>query len=99
LAFKQIAVQHFNVRGCLLYKLSEFLTSLIKISAYFIADRKFNVLVEGKLFTPRKIVARVPQNSVLPPVFYSLYKNDAPAAPGTHLAVIMDDTCIYMTQT
>jgi hypothetical protein len=29
---------------------------------------------------------------------YSLYINDAPAAPGIHLALFMDDTCIYMTE-
>jgi hypothetical protein len=62
----------------LLYKLSEFSTSLIKSIAPFLNDRKFKVLVEGQFSTPRKIATRVPQVSVLVPVLYSLYTNDAP---------------------
>jgi hypothetical protein len=40
----------------------------------------------------------VPQGSVLASVLYSLYINDAPAAPRTHLALFADDTCIYATE-
>jgi hypothetical protein len=82
----------------LLYKLSEleFSTSLIKLTA-FLADRKFEVLEKGELSTPRKIAAGVPQGSILASVLYSLYIHDAPAAPGTHLALFADDTCIYET--
>jgi hypothetical protein len=29
----------------------------------------------------------------------SLYTDDAPAAPGTHLALFADDTCIYARDT
>jgi hypothetical protein len=43
-------------------------------------------------------VAGVPQGSVLAPVLYNLYINDAPVAPGTHLALLADDTCIYATE-
>jgi hypothetical protein len=84
----------------LLYKLSEleFLTHLIKLIASFLTDRKFKVLVEGKFSVPRKIAAGVPQGSVLFPVLYSLYINDAPMAPGTYLALFVDDTCIYVTE-
>jgi hypothetical protein len=47
-----------------LYKLSEMLTSLIKLTTSFLTDRKFKVLEEFKFSTPRKIAAGVPQGSV-----------------------------------
>jgi hypothetical protein len=72
----------------------QFSTSLVKLIASFLTNRKFKVSVEGKLSSPRKVAVGVPQGSVL----YSLYINDAPAAPGTHLVLFADDTCIYTTQ-
>jgi hypothetical protein len=67
----------------LLYKLSEmqFSISLIKVTASFLTIRQFKVSVEGEFSSPRKIMAGVPQGSVLAPVLYSLLLNDAPAAP------------------
>jgi hypothetical protein len=84
----------------LLYKLSEleFSTSLIKLIAYFLSERKFKVLVDGTFSTQREIAAGVPQGSAHAPILYSLYINDAPAAPGTHLALFADDTSTYATE-
>jgi hypothetical protein len=84
----------------LLYKLSElqFSISLIKPIASFLTNRKFKVSVEGELSSPRKVAAGVPQSSVLAPVLYGLYINDAPAAPGIHLALFADNTGIYATE-
>jgi hypothetical protein len=64
----------------LLYKLSklQFSTIIVKMIASFLTNRKFRVSTEGELSSPRKIVAGVPQGSVLAPVFYGLYINDAP---------------------
>jgi hypothetical protein len=64
----------------LLYKLSElqFLTSLVKLIASFLTNRKLKVSVEGELPSTTKVAAEVPQGSVLAPVLYSLYINDAP---------------------
>jgi hypothetical protein len=78
----------------LLYKLSElqFLISLIKLNASFLTNRKF------KVSSPRKVASGVPHGSVLAPVLYSLYINDAPAAPGIHLALFADGTCVYATE-
>jgi hypothetical protein len=63
-----------------------------------LTNRKFKVSVEGELSSPRKVAAGVPQGSVLAPLLYSLYINDAPAAPGIHLALYADDTCVYATE-
>jgi hypothetical protein len=58
----------------LIYKFlkSEFSTSLIKLIASFLTDRKFEVLAGSELSTPRKIAAEFPQVTVLVPVLYSL---------------------------
>jgi hypothetical protein len=74
------------------------LTSLVKLIASFLSNRKFKVSVEGELSLTRKVAAGVPQGSVLAPTLYNLYINDAPAAPRTHLALFVDDICIYATE-
>jgi hypothetical protein len=84
----------------LLHKLSEmqFSISLIKLIAFFLANRQFKVSVEGELSSSRKIMSGVTQGYLLAPVLYSLYINDGPAAPRVHLALSADDTCIYATE-
>jgi hypothetical protein len=42
--------------------------------------------------------AGVPQNHGLAPILYRLYKNAAPAAPGTDLSLFADDACTYATE-
>jgi hypothetical protein len=67
----------------LLYKLSklQFSTSLIKLIASFLSQRKFRVSVEGEMLTPRFMQAGVPQGSVLSPTLYTLYINEIPPKP------------------
>jgi hypothetical protein len=82
----------------LLYKLStlQFLTSLIKLIGSFLSQRKFRVLVEGEIFTPRDIQAGVPQDSVLlSPTLYSIYINDTPQTPGVYLGLFVDEIFVY----
>jgi len=82
----------------LLYKLIKlnFSVNTVKFNS-FLSDRKFKVSVEGELSSPTEIQAGVPQGSVLSPILYNLYINDAPQTPGTYLALFADDTCIYAT--
>jgi len=37
----------------------------------------------------------VPQGSVLAPILYNLYRNDASQTPGLQLALFPDDMCMY----
>jgi hypothetical protein len=76
----------------------QFSTSLVKLIASFLTNRRFKVSVEGELSSTRNVAAEVPQGSVLATILYSLYINDATVAPGTHLALFADDTCIYATE-
>jgi hypothetical protein len=82
----------------LLYGMSElgFSASLVKVIAFILTNRKFNVFIEGEFSTRREIAAVVPQGFVLTPVLYSLYTNDASAEVGTHLALFADDTSTYL---
>jgi hypothetical protein len=84
----------------LVYKLSksQFPICLIKLLAYFLSNRKFKDSVKGQIFSLRKLAAGVPKGSVLAPVLYNLYINDAPAATVIHLALFAGDTCVYATE-
>jgi hypothetical protein len=53
-------------------------TMLIKLISSFLTELKFRVSVEGEIFAPKAIEARVPQGSVLSPTLYSIYINDTP---------------------
>jgi len=70
----------------LLYKLSElhFSSTLIKLISSFLSNRKFGVMVEGEMSTPRAIQAGVLQGSVLSPTLYNLRINDTPQTPGVY---------------
>jgi hypothetical protein len=70
----------------------------MELIASFLTDRKFKVLVEGEFSTPRKIAAGVLHSSLLASLLYSLYINDAPTLPRTHLALFADGTCIYAAE-
>jgi hypothetical protein len=83
----------------LLYKLSklDFSVSLIKLISSFLYKRKFFVLVEGEMSTPRIMKAGVPQGSILSLTMFNMYVNDTPEAIGIHLALFADDTCLSVT--
>jgi hypothetical protein len=84
----------------LLYKLSELeqSTCLIMLSAPFLANRKFEVLVEDEFSTSRETAAGCLKVSSCPCTL-QLHINDAPPPPWhlNHLALFADDTAIYET--
>jgi hypothetical protein len=84
----------------LLSKLAElqFPVSPIKLIVSFLTNSKFKVSTEATFSSPRELPPAVSQGSVLVPVLYSVYINDAPAAHGTHLALFADDTSVYATE-
>jgi hypothetical protein len=84
----------------LLHKLSwlQFSASLIKLIVSFLPNRKFKVSLEEEFSSPMKTAAGVPQSSVLAPILYNLYINDALVPSGAHLALIADYTCIRATE-
>jgi hypothetical protein len=83
-----------------MYKLSEFefLTSLNKPISLFLSQRKYRVLVECEMSTPRKMKAGVPQDSVLVSTLYNLYINDALQTICVYLALFSDDISLYATE-
>jgi len=89
----------FTWRPGLLYKVSKlhFSASLIKLIRSFLSNRKFRVMVQGEMTTPRDIQAGMPQGSVLAPLLYSLYVNNTPQTPRVYLILLADDICIYTT--
>jgi hypothetical protein len=79
----------------LLYKLTKlnFSTGVTKHINSFLFQRKFRVLVEGEMSTPRCMKAGVTQGSVLSPTLYNLYI-DTPQTIGVNLTLFTDDTCL-----
>ncbi|GFW09867.1 RNA-directed DNA polymerase from mobile element jockey [Trichonephila clavipes] len=72
-----------------------FSDQLIKIIHSYLNSREIRVRVENSLSTPRPILSRVPQGSLLGPKLFNLYINDIPKAAEVHLAMYADDTAIF----
>jgi hypothetical protein len=80
---------------CKLSKL-HFLSSLIKLPSSFLSSRKFRDMTLNcpHLHLYEQGCHKVP---FCPTTLYSLYINHTPQTPGVHLALFVDDTCIYTT--
>ena len=81
----------------LLFKLIEFQfpENIIYIIASYLHNRIFQVKVENKFSSPRRISAGVPQGSVLAPLLYNIYTSDLPNHNQCQIAQYADDTVIY----
>jgi len=83
----------------LLHKISklQFAANWTKTINSYLSNRKFRISVESELSTPSGIESGVPQGSVLVPTVYSLYIINTRRTPRVHIALFVDDTCIYAT--
>jgi hypothetical protein len=77
----------------LLHKLSEFSASLFELIASFLTDRELKSCIYFKSYGGRCASSLRPC-----PNIFSLHTNDDTAAPGTHLALLEYETCIYETE-
>jgi hypothetical protein len=64
---------------------------------FYINDRYFRVRQEGEYSKLKKILAGVPQGSVLVPVLYLLYTNDLPNIVEARIGTFADDTAVMIT--
>jgi hypothetical protein len=79
----------------LLYKLRLYfpLNYFILLKSY-LTNRHFRVKVDNEYSDLLPTHARVPQGSVLGPLFYLLYTSDLPSSPDTATATFADDTAV-----
>ncbi|KFM59099.1 RNA-directed DNA polymerase from mobile element jockey, partial [Stegodyphus mimosarum] len=80
----------------LIYKLHNlgFPGYIINTVNSYLTGRHFVVQLANTLSTRRKILAGVPQGSLLGPTLFNIYVNDIPVTDNTTLAMYADDTAI-----
>lgn len=80
-----------------IYKLSEIGTpyNIVKIIQSFLLSRSFRVRQDGILSSCKPTLSGVLQGSCLSPSLYSIYTNDIPINPNTHLALSANDTLLF----
>ena len=71
---------------------------LIKLIFSYLSDRTFHVKINNSLSRQYPAIFGLPQGSKISPTLFSLFINDMPKYPHTHLAIYADDTCIYSTK-
>lgn len=77
----------------LLYKICELLpTNTHKLFRSYLSDRSFQVKSKGIFSCSKKILAGVPQGSIMGPILYVIYTSDMPVTSLTHTSTFADDT-------
>lgn len=71
--------------------------SLVKLIQSYLVNRSFSVYIGDIKSSPKCTPAGVPQGSILGPYLFTLFINDMPKQPHTHLAIYADDTASYTT--
>lgn len=74
-----------------------FTSGMVKLLASYLRDRTFRVKMGARRSSSGRILAGVPQGSILGPELYILYTSDVPRTQQTHLAIYADDTAVYST--
>lgn len=81
----------------LIYKMIEFNFPqyIIKIVYSFLADREFEVYVNGQHSTSRPMPFGCPQGACLSPILYNIFTSDFPKSSECSLALFADDTSYF----
>ena len=66
----------------------------IKWFKSYLSNRKFKVHIKNTFSEPGNLLCRVPQGSILGPLYFLLYINDMPQAVDCELLLYTDDTCL-----
>jgi hypothetical protein len=70
----------------------------LNLLAHLFRKENSRVSVEGEMSTLRDMEAGVPQDFILFLTLYNLYINDIPQTAGVNLALVADDTSLYVTE-
>ena len=73
--------------------------NLLALIQSFLSDRKQRVVLNGKGSQWSTISARVPQGSVLGPLFFLVYINDLVDNVNSDVKMFIDDTSLFSTVT
>lgn len=81
----------------LLHKLIHlgFSDKIVHLISSYLQNRSFHVKIDGAVSSRRKILAGVPQGSVLAPTLYNIYTSDLPEQHNSQIAQYADDTVLY----
>lgn len=82
----------------LLYKITQFLPANVhKLLKSYLSDRYFQIRSKKITSSRKKILAGVPQGSILGPFLYLLFTADMPTSILTHTSTFADDTAFLST--